>query len=684
MKVTMKEIAERAGVHPSTVDKVVHHRVGVSDEVRARVQAIINELGYTPNPSGRVLQRQGKVYRISAILVQVDALPYLKKGIERGVKEQTGFDIEITYAVTGFQEAKRQSEYIIKAVEEKADGIILSPINAECVRRAIDRAADAGIPVITTDSDIDGSRRTCCVSIDSARASRIAGRLMGQFLNGNGNTQIEVLNLMGNQLTGGFPAAVADMSSLKYLNLSENAIGGTIPDLSALNNLISLSAWQCGLTGTIPETLYSLSGLQILDLSENKLEGEISAGIANLADLQYLALDTNPLRGVLPDAFTQTALTEIHLENTYLRGFVPATLKARHDAGAKVYLNNNYMTGAVLKDMPNNSGNFTDGAASEQHQLAGTRSTVTVSKDGTVNLYALLLNKSLTTGSTAKVLLRPDEYVVTFDDTKVQVTADSSGIYVKALTDIPLNTNFSITIQIKDNTGSEYSKVKLTLTTDVTSGGGGGIGGGGGGTTETPKAEHKLYINGFTDGMFHAERNITREQTAKMLIDALEKETAEPEQSSYTDVANNRWSYRWVEAASKEGYMVGYNGGVFKPDSAITRAEMATALSRIAAKEGLIMTSSTKTFSDVADGKWYSSYIRQAVQYGLISGYTDGTFRPEQYITRAETVTMINRMLGRNYETAAELHSMACPFPDVSQSSWAYGNIMEAAITHKH
>lgn len=163
MKVTMKEIAERAGVHPSTVDKVVHHRVGVSDEVRARVQAIINELGYTPNPSGRMLQRQGKVYRISAILVEVDALPYLKKGIERGVKEQTGFDIEVSYAVTGFQEAKQQSEYIVKAVEDKADGIILSPINADCVRRAIDRAADAGIPVITTDSDIDGSRRTCCV-----------------------------------------------------------------------------------------------------------------------------------------------------------------------------------------------------------------------------------------------------------------------------------------------------------------------------------------------------------------------------------------------------------------------------------------------------------------------------------------------------------------------------------------
>ena len=186
----MKEIAERARVHQATVDKVVHNRVGVSDEVRAKVQAIIDELGYKPNPTGRVLQRQGKKYRIYAILVDVDALPYLKNGIEQGLKEWAGFDIEVTHAVTGFQEAKRQSEYIDKAVLDKADGIILSPINADCVRRAIDRAADAGIPVITTDSDIDGSRRTCCVSIDSAKASRIAGRLLGQFLNGQGKIAI--------------------------------------------------------------------------------------------------------------------------------------------------------------------------------------------------------------------------------------------------------------------------------------------------------------------------------------------------------------------------------------------------------------------------------------------------------------------------------------------------------------
>ena len=108
MKVTIKEIAERAGVHRATVDKVLHNRVGVSDEVRMKVQRIIKEMGYTPNPAGRVLQKQGKKYRIEAILVEVDALPFLKAGIEQGVHNQVGFDIEVTYAISKFQDAERQ------------------------------------------------------------------------------------------------------------------------------------------------------------------------------------------------------------------------------------------------------------------------------------------------------------------------------------------------------------------------------------------------------------------------------------------------------------------------------------------------------------------------------------------------------------------------------------------------
>lgn len=190
MKVTIKEIAEKAGVHRATVDKVLHNRVGVSDEVRMKVQGIIDQLGYTPNPAGRVLQRQGKVYRIAAILVEVDALPFLRAGIEQGVREQVGFDIEVTYFICKFQESQRQKEFIDQAVANQVDAIVLSPINAERVRQAVNRAADAGIPVVTANSDIDGTRRNCCVSIDSIRASRIAGRMMGMFLEGNGQVVV--------------------------------------------------------------------------------------------------------------------------------------------------------------------------------------------------------------------------------------------------------------------------------------------------------------------------------------------------------------------------------------------------------------------------------------------------------------------------------------------------------------
>ena len=190
MKVTIKEIAERAGVHRATVDKVLHNRVGVSDEVRMKVQRIINEMGYTPNPAGRVLQKQGKKYRLEAILVEVDALPFLKAGIEQGIRNQVGFDIEVTYAISKFQDAERQKDFIDNAIAARADGIIISPINSERVRKAINRAVDSGIPVVTTNADIDRTKRNCCVSADSHRGARIAGRMMGLFLGGRGKIAV--------------------------------------------------------------------------------------------------------------------------------------------------------------------------------------------------------------------------------------------------------------------------------------------------------------------------------------------------------------------------------------------------------------------------------------------------------------------------------------------------------------
>lgn len=190
MKVTIKEIAEMAGVHRATVDKVLHDRPGVSDEVRQQIKKLIDELGYTPNPAGRVLQKQGKVYRLSAILCDVDATPFLRAGIEQGIRNHANFDIEVEFHITSFQNAAGQSVFINKAVQDGIDGIILSPINSDLVRKAIDRAADKGIPVVTTNSDIADSKRLCYVGLNGERASRVAGRLMGQFLGGEGDIAI--------------------------------------------------------------------------------------------------------------------------------------------------------------------------------------------------------------------------------------------------------------------------------------------------------------------------------------------------------------------------------------------------------------------------------------------------------------------------------------------------------------
>lgn len=190
MKVTIKEIAEIAGVHRATVDKVLHDRPGVSDEVRQKIKKIIDDLEYTPNHAGRVLQKQSKIYHFAAILCDVDAAPFLQAGIQEGVRNQANFNIEVSFHYTSFQNAVEQSHFIDQAVRDGVDGIILSPIHSQAVREAINRTVMQGVPVVTIDSDILDSARLCYVGLDGVRASRVAGRLMGQLTGGEGEIAI--------------------------------------------------------------------------------------------------------------------------------------------------------------------------------------------------------------------------------------------------------------------------------------------------------------------------------------------------------------------------------------------------------------------------------------------------------------------------------------------------------------
>lgn len=189
MRVTLKMIAQRAGVHISTVDKVIHDRGGVSKEVADNIRAIIEELGYRPNPAGRALQRSSRTYRISVLMQDVDAQPYIEEGI-RAELADVDFNVEAVFKKTSFLDVEGQAVLLEEAVREKVDGIILLPINSRRVEEAVDLAGKQKIPVITVDSDLRRSTRLCHVGQDPVKGARIAGRMMGLFLRGKGKAAV--------------------------------------------------------------------------------------------------------------------------------------------------------------------------------------------------------------------------------------------------------------------------------------------------------------------------------------------------------------------------------------------------------------------------------------------------------------------------------------------------------------
>lgn len=215
MGVTLKEIAALAGVHRSTVDKVLHKRPGVSDEVRQRVQAVLKEQGYRPNPVGRALQKQSAVIRLAAVLLQVDALPFIEQGMRRAVETLRMHNIEVDFASSPFGGVDAQVRLIEQAIGRAVDGIVVSPISAEPVRQALSRAVQAGIPVICTNTDIDGTGRLCYVGEDAAKAGRIAGRMMGEFLGGTG--EIAVITSARSMTNNNYFLHVREVGFLAYL-----------------------------------------------------------------------------------------------------------------------------------------------------------------------------------------------------------------------------------------------------------------------------------------------------------------------------------------------------------------------------------------------------------------------------------------------------------------------------------
>ena len=193
--------------------------------------------------------------------------------------------------------------------------------------------------------------------------------------------------------------------------------------------------------------------------------------------------------------------------------------------------------------------------------------------------------------------------------------------------------------------------------------------------------DHYAYIIGYTDGLVHPEANITRAEVAtiffRLMTDEFRTEHWATE-NSFPDVQAKNWFNNGVSTSAKAGIIKGYEDGSFRPNRNITRAEFAAIAARFLSDEVNLPVS----FSDIS-GHWAENEINRAVKAGWIKGYTDGTFRPDQPITRAEAVTLINRMLDRTPDKDHLLPDMI-RWPDNTEDKWYYAAMQEATNSHDY
>ena len=222
---------------------------------------------------------------------------------------------------------------------------------------------------------------------------------------------------------------------------------------------------------------------------------------------------------------------------------------------------------------------------------------------------------------------------------------------------------------------------------------GGGSGGGGGRkpTVDIPDDvptglngdDHFAYIVGYPDGNVKPSGNITRAEVATIFFRLLTEDvrTANSTQSnSLSDVSRGQWFNHAISTLSSMGIVKGNPDGTFDPDAPITRAEFAAIAARFDDKN----TNNTSNFSDIAS-HWAKDEIGVAANKGWINGYPDSTFRPDQYITRAEAMTLVNRVLNRLPEKSEDLLDDMIKWPDNADASvWYYLAVQEATNSHDY
>lgn len=192
--------------------------------------------------------------------------------------------------------------------------------------------------------------------------------------------------------------------------------------------------------------------------------------------------------------------------------------------------------------------------------------------------------------------------------------------------------------------------------------------------------DHMQYMNGYEDGTFRPDATITRAEACQ-LIASLLTEQVKNEDRLFTDVDVSAWYAEAVRQMTGFGLVNGYADGTFLPNASITRAEFVTILSRFPHEE----VDSDMLFIDVPETHWAFDAVHTALAQGWVTGDPSGLFRPNDSITRAEAVTILNRVLGRQGDAVmAATGEGIRVMPDVPDTHWAYLAMLEATTDHEY
>ena len=200
---------------------------------------------------------------------------------------------------------------------------------------------------------------------------------------------------------------------------------------------------------------------------------------------------------------------------------------------------------------------------------------------------------------------------------------------------------------------------------------------------ELNRTDHFAFLVGYTDGTFGPERNMTRAEVTTMFARLLTEqiEADKTYSNTFSDVPKGYWAANYIGYMQQFGIITGYSDSSFRPDAPVTRAEFAAIASRFEK-----LTEGSKSFTDVSDTYWAARYINFAATRGWVTGYSDGTFKPENTITRAEVAAVTCRLLERSADQnyiRSHLNELRT-FSDMTESHWAYWYAMEAANGHDY